>query len=161
VKNLVHLMLLTVISVLLFAVLWPIVAGERRPLVANVCLSHLKQMAISIQMYATDHDDRLPGAKWMDLHVPYSKSEEVLHCPVFEKGVSYGYAFDSRLLNQKTTTVPKPAEAPLVFDSTSLARNSADPFTSLPDTPRHNKTNVVGYLDGHAHRLPPKAQNAP
>lgn len=56
------------------------------------------------------------------------------------------------LAGRSSEKVRKPETIPLVYDSSNLARNAADPFTSLPDPPRHRENRAV-YLD-HEVRIP-------
>lgn len=73
-------------------------------------------------------------------------------CPIVKTehpdGIGYAYnalysaAKQSRIKNQETTM--------LVYESTSIAPNSADPGTSLPTPGRHDGKNNIGYVDGHA-----------
>lgn len=121
------------------------------------CLSNVKQRALALTMYAEDADGRFPNcARWMDATAVYLKAayggEGSLRCPVvFDAG--FGYAFDAARSGAKAPS--RPEAAPLVYDSTSLARNASDRFASLPQPGRHEGGNNVGYADGHAKAVVP------
>lgn len=117
------------------------------------CLSNVKQQAIGVILYSIEHEDQLPIGDWMTSIGPKLKNESVLHCPEVPEGTRYGYAFNSNLLGAKVNRFSDPAEVLMVYDSTSSARSSADPLTSLPPGGRHGtgpKRNTGAYLDGHA-----------
>lgn len=61
---------------------------------ASQCQSHLKQIALGLQQYTQDYDERFPTVKgshhygeysnpwgWADALQPYLKSTEIYHCP--------------------------------------------------------------------------------
>ena len=50
---------------------------------------------------------------------------------------------------RKRGALRKPEKMPLAYDSSNLAKNAADHFTSLPAPSRHPQ-NVVLFADGHA-----------
>jgi len=70
--------LLVVIAILgvLASLLLPALSAAKRRAQATSCLSNLKQFAVALQLYAQDHEDRLPpnadgreealGAKWVE-----------------------------------------------------------------------------------------------
>lgn len=115
-------------------------------------------------MYAGDYDDRLPlRDTWMDAFRPYHKNIGIEHCPGLLSSIAdlnkppYGYAFDSRLSLQFIGKIKEPRGQTFLYDSINLARNTSDPFVSLPDPPREHpatgrstrRYNSIAYLDGH------------
>lgn len=124
----------------------------------SVCASNLKQHLLSAVLYANDHDDTMPLAhNWYTALRPFRKSEE-LRCPTVAEAHenALGYAYDSRMHGVSIYDVPTPATQTLIFESTSVALNTSDPFTSIPIPGRHNGRNSIGYADGHLgfHVLP-------
>lgn len=103
-------------------------------------------------MYAEDADGRFPlGSRWMDATASYLKAaygdENSLRCPaVFRAG--FGYAFNAA--RSRAAIPPRPELAPLIYDSTNLARNASDRVTSLPRLGRHEGKDNVAHADGHA-----------
>jgi hypothetical protein len=73
---------------------------------------------------------------------------------------------NSSLGGRRLAEVPDTAGSPLLYDSTSLVRNAADAYTSLPVPGRHymrparrvrlTRGNVVAYLSGTAAFIPDK-----
>jgi prepilin-type processing-associated H-X9-DG protein len=55
---------------------------------------------------------------------------------------------NTALGGKKWKEVPDAAHTPLFYDSSDLAINAHDGFTSLPSPPRHEGHNNVVYLDG-------------
>lgn len=134
----------------------------------RTCLANVRQSAIAMQTYAQDYDDRLPpAASWMDASAAYaeqsgSKDKTVFHCPAAQvkDPSAYGYAFNTKFALKPISKITNPAVAPLLYDSTNLARNASDAVTSLPSPGRHRSRrfrpggpgpfNIMGYADGHA-----------
>jgi prepilin-type N-terminal cleavage/methylation domain-containing protein len=105
--TLIELLVVIAIIALLAALLFPVFATARAKARQSQCLSNLRQIGMSIEMYATDHDDLYPFAVdptdrytpqiWRDypewqrwipympmLHEvlqPYQKSREIWRCP--------------------------------------------------------------------------------
>jgi hypothetical protein len=133
----------------------------------SICLTNVKQMAMGMQMYAQDYDDRFPLAtSWMDGTVPYSenggvKDKAVFQCPTVTavQPNDFGYAYNSKLAGKPQSKITAPALTQLVYDSSKLQRNASDVVTSLPSPARHRtrgmrrnpgRVNIMGYADGHA-----------
>jgi hypothetical protein len=145
----IEILLVLLIVGVISAVLWPVYTSEG-PSPTTSCISQVKQMILGCLMYSADNDDRLPLAPWMDGTQPYVKNEAILHDPIWKKESvgNYGYAFDSRLFGVDQRKLPN--DRALIYDSTSIARNAADPMSSLPSPGRHKGVNVLGFADGHA-----------
>ncbi len=152
----------------------------------RTCLSNVKQIATGLQMYAQDYDEHLPPASgWMDTTKAFTakgstKEKDVFRCPAAALKVpdAYGYAYSTALAGKPLGKVGKPADAPMVYDSTNLTRSASDAVTTLPSPGRHHgrrgrpgglglggpANNVIGYADGHAKTVSdgtkPDAQSA-
>lgn len=120
---------------------------------------------LGIKMYQQDYDDvSPPSLAWMDTITPYVRNDSANRCPAVSAGGlaygSYGYAFNINLSYLSEAAVDRPAEMPAIYDSSTLQRNAADDFTSLPDPFRHNldERNNVGFEDGHVKALDKEAQ---
>jgi prepilin-type processing-associated H-X9-DG protein len=144
-----------ILAVVLFPVFAPVHTNRR-----TSCLTNLKQDAVANVMYAGDYDERLPTAAWMDLLSPYQKNEDLFRCVSLSKEnkEAYGFAYNSTLFGTKMEATPEPPKMETIYDSTSVARNAADPVSSLPVPGRHGRRNFIAYLDGHAKAVtsPPK-----
>lgn len=142
------------VAVLAAILLFPLTAGDPRSPGAS-CMSNLKLLALANLVYLADYDDRLPDSQtWMDSLVPYTKNEDLFHCPDVKKTnpKAYGYAMNYEMSGKTQKEVAKPELAPLAFDSVLLVRNATSGFYGFPDPPRHNRNNVA-YLDGHVGRI--------
>lgn len=139
--------------------------GRHHPL-RIACISNLKRLGMASLLYAEDWDGRLPQRDtWMDAIRDYHKSGAPERCNEVEfafpdrKDV-YGYAFNSRLSGGKTSDFEPETQQtkPMLYDSSNLARNASDPFSSLPDPPRHGgEMNMVCFFDGHVKGTKPSA----
>jgi prepilin-type processing-associated H-X9-DG protein len=113
------------------------------------CQSNLKQLALGMLMYAQDYDECFPPAdRWSDVIYPYIKNWGILKCPGDPKH-EYGYAFNRALSFKRLGEIPRPAETPLLFDSTLGKKNAADEGISWPSGGRHSGGNSCAFTDGH------------
>jgi prepilin-type processing-associated H-X9-DG protein len=116
------------------------------------CLSNLKQLALAMLMFATDHQERLPNAEgWMSSLEPYLREgamKSLLHCPS-DKEHEYSYALNSGAAGRPLGEFDDPGNTVLLFESNSGRLNAADPVASLCDPPRHGNGNNFAYVDGH------------
>ncbi|CCW34573.1 hypothetical protein CTKA_00407 [Chthonomonas calidirosea] len=133
---------------------------------AESCPDHLRALWNAFNLYAQDWDALPPAAGWMDNQEIVSKvpHNADFHCPAVSNGHDdrYGYAYNEEIagqsLGQKTSLkqLSNAANTPLIYDSTDLAKNATDRFTSLPKPGRHNGIDYVLYLDGHVGAVKPK-----
>ena len=149
---------ITTILVFLIAVFFPVSAGHYAPEWVP-CSVNLNRLGVSSITYSGDYDDRFPLAtNWGDAIKPYVKVASNFKCPgvAEEKRDGFGYAFNSLMSGAKRDEEAD-ASKPFIFDSTSLAWQSSDPFTSLPKPGRHpggdQGKNCIGYADGHVKAL--------
>jgi prepilin-type processing-associated H-X9-DG protein len=138
---------------LIAAILFPVFA-QRKNGHGPRCISHIKQLALGMLIYADANDDLLPLRDlWMDAVQPYVKRPiKDMRCNkvVEEKLPGYGYAFNS-LLERKPSTQVKAAESTIMlYDSINYGKNASDPLLSLPKPGRHDGRNMIAFLDGHA-----------
>ena len=119
--------------------------------------ANLLRLRTGILQYATDNDDILPLADWMDGIVPYlgTEGQSALRRPTAPAG-SYGYALNSTLLGASTHSFASPDAVPMVFESTNLTRNAtaAYPATGLA----RNGGVLTVYLSG---RIDPPSRRKP
>ena len=105
----------------------------------TIDLSHVKQVALAVIMYAADHDDRLPLAKNFKAAIlPYLRDASLLTAPDAPTG-AVSYFLDPRLSGMRTTAIARPAETAMVLEGTPA--KTAFPWAGR--TP-------MGYADGHA-----------
>ena len=151
------------IALIMGIMLFPVFRDANRATTTKHCMANIKVLSQASSMYAEDHEGLMERDKWMDALVPYLEHHEVLHCPVVKEESKedprlYGYAFNSDLSLVDPKGVANPAKVPFLYDSLNLARNTSDPFLSLPNPGRHpggeHGRNVVAYLDGHVRAVP-------
>lgn len=117
----------------------------------NNCISNLKQLSLGLLVYAADSDDKLPPSySWYDSALSRGRGLKLTCSNAQHQNPSaIGYAFDSRLESACVNTTTNPSGRVMIYDSTSIARNPADAFTSLPNPARHASGNAIGHMDGH------------
>ena len=85
--TLIELLVVIAIIAILAAILFPVFARAREKARQTSCLSNLKQIALSVQMYADDWNESLPyyqrpfGWNWYDDIAPYMKNRSITVCP--------------------------------------------------------------------------------
>jgi len=98
--TLIELLVVIAIIAILAAILFPVFARARENARRASCQSNLKQIALSMFMYAQDYDEKLPRSgggfasyynngnpySWADDLQPYLKSTQILQCPSENNG---------------------------------------------------------------------------
>ena len=86
--TLIELLVVIAIIAILAAILFPVFAKARDKARQSVCLSNMKQLGLSMLMYAEDYDETFPqvvdtgsGLGIQERLFPYMKSRDVMHCP--------------------------------------------------------------------------------
>ncbi len=125
---------------LLAAIMFPVFSRAKGKARQTVCLSNVKQVMISMLMYADDHDGHLPNAwTWAEDLAEYVNNEELLQCPLAPMDPS-SYAMAKRWSECKLEDIPDRSKTIIIYDA-------------QPDgTPsfRHNDGMNAGFADGHA-----------
>ena len=62
--TLIELLVVIAIIAILASILFPVFARARSQARKTVCLSNMKQIGLSLMMYAQDYDETYPGAQW-------------------------------------------------------------------------------------------------
>lgn len=103
-KRLLQIVLVIGIVAVVVAVLFPVFATAKMG-GKSVCFNQIRAMAMSLSAYASDFDDRFPNRdRWIDAMTGYSHGQLEFRCPEVAKQHNsnlYGYAFNSRLSNQR------------------------------------------------------------
>lgn len=126
------------------------------------CLSNLAQLARATQMYAADHDDRVPEDLWNDKLMPYLKNEPdadiLFECPVQRRidPTTSGYAMSNLVAGKKLHSQGPLEQTILIFDSLNVQPSAVAPPDAMPSPGRHEhgRTNNEVYADGHTRIVP-------
>ncbi len=163
--TLVEILVVIAILCLLAALLFPGFASAREKARASSCLSNYRQVAVAIQMYAQDNDDKTPanGGSFSGLiqdSVPYIHNATVFTCPddddIEEEGRTGSYRVPSLYQGKPLSCGwinPYVAGEVTTSSNTTLAYEAEQDFTQSPITPtyRHNGGTQMLFFDGHAH----------
>jgi prepilin-type processing-associated H-X9-DG protein len=138
------------------AILLPVFSQAREKARATTCMSHVKQISAAMQMYAQDHDQRLPRwENWCDAVTPYLRSpqgelpRDLFRCPSLRDAPG-GYAYNSWLGAAALDRIPTPAKTVAVFDGTGGWNLAGGPDVTAR---RHNKGAYTAFVDGHVRCL--------
>ncbi len=137
--TLIELLVVIAIIAILAAILFPVFARAREKARQTTCSSNQRQIALSVQMFAQDHEETLPYSVsvWKDI----SADAGVLICPSAGKTLTNGYMYNETLSGASlgdATVIPDPVKTWVTVDARSNA-------TDL----RHSGTAVWSYVDGH------------
>ncbi len=121
-----------------------------RPSYSSSCISNIKQLNLGMLMYALDYDEHLPVPDtWNEELTPYVKYEQVYRCPAEPVKVVPSYGMNRLLGGLNPDNLVSPDKTVLLFDSLP----GKDRFGGrglLPDPPRHDNYQIIGFVDGHA-----------
>ncbi len=131
------------------AMLFPVFARARETARKVQCLSNVKNLAMAVQMYATEYG-AYPGAsgQWCDQLRPYVGGDQVYVCPS-EPDLRSGYAYWGALKGAKVEQVPAPESQLAIFESPK-GWNTYGDLSVMGVAPRHLRGDNYGFADGHA-----------
>jgi hypothetical protein len=138
----------------IFTLLYFSASNAREQAKATICVSNIKQLSLGTLMYSQDYDEVFPlPNSWTDAIIPYTKNEELHHCPSVSDQSLYGYAFNENVVGESLGTISSPQDIVMIFESSSGQKNAQDSMPSLPSPPRHRNRseakNSIGFVDGH------------
>jgi hypothetical protein len=114
------------------------------------CLSNVKNLAMAMQMYASDYGRFPPPKRWGDATVTYinaSVGKRLYRCP--QAPDTFGYAYNGALGGVAANTLADPARVPAIFEA-DAGWNAHGGKELLPIFPRHGGDDNIGFPDGHA-----------
>jgi prepilin-type processing-associated H-X9-DG protein len=129
--------------------LWPWLP-RATPRFPPQCLSNVKNLALAMQMYASDYARFPPPKRWGDATVTYINAgvaKRLYHCP--QASGIFGYAYNAALGGVVANTLADPARVPAIFEA-DAGWNAHGGKELLPPFPRHGGGDNIGFADGHA-----------
>jgi prepilin-type N-terminal cleavage/methylation domain-containing protein/prepilin-type processing-associated H-X9-DG protein len=150
--TLIELLVVIAIIAILAAILFPVFAKAREKARQSSCLNNQRQIAVSILMYAQDHDEELPDASnvWPEINV----DRNILMCPTKGKKVANGYVYNAGLGGMAMGELPNPESTILTADGQHAATTSPLTYDNCAYTvddldARHSNAFVTSFADGH------------
>jgi prepilin-type N-terminal cleavage/methylation domain-containing protein/prepilin-type processing-associated H-X9-DG protein len=136
--TLIELLVVIAIIAILAAILFPVFARAREKARVTTCQSNQRQIVTSLQMYAQDHEEVMPGTAdvWNSVDV----DNAILMCPTAGKNVPVAYIYDDKLAGASLGDFSDPTAVFATADGTT-----SDGAIAL----RHSGQAVFSYLDGH------------
>jgi prepilin-type N-terminal cleavage/methylation domain-containing protein/prepilin-type processing-associated H-X9-DG protein len=146
--TLIELLVVIAIIAILAAILFPVFAKAREKARQTSCTSNQRQIVASMQMYAQDHEEMLPGSAtvWADIKV----DPGVLICPTLGRSVPLGYNYN--LINSGVAlgTMKDPSTEFLICDGLKNTQYNANLAVVGDDIDmRHSGQAIFSYADGH------------
>lgn len=141
------------IGLILYPVFFP-VHGGRELAPTTRCLTNLKVLGVSMEIYISDFDDRYPWVNWDKELEPYHKSRDLLTCPLLAREEKqYGYALNREILGKDAATLSHPEKTVVFFESDALAPDVVANTAAIAAT-RHDGYSNISFADGHAKSVP-------
>ncbi|MEI6501104.1 MAG: prepilin-type N-terminal cleavage/methylation domain-containing protein [Armatimonadota bacterium] len=118
--TLIELLVVIAIISILASILFPVFARAREKGRQAACISNLRQIGLSITMYAQDADEMMTAGRmgtqyWHDLIYPYTHNKQIYVCPS-RKDCLIGYAVNNLVCGQAEGAMFDPAVKILVMD---------------------------------------------
>jgi len=120
----------------------------------NQCMSNVRQMTITVQIYSQDHNGKYPAKDtiWADVNFP----PKTLTCPTYGNSQGNGYGYNQWVSGKSFSSsgIPSPQSLVLLADS---AKPDHLLTANVDIDPRHLNQATMGYADGHVALAPPSA----
>lgn len=114
---------------------------------AYACLSNLKQLGLGAMQFLQDYDLKfaLKAATYQQALLPYTRSEQLFHCPEDKSG-AISYSFNVKLENFPAANIADAAQTVMIYEG----KDGQLEF-------RHNNRAGVCFADGHCQLVTPEA----
>jgi prepilin-type N-terminal cleavage/methylation domain-containing protein/prepilin-type processing-associated H-X9-DG protein len=150
--TLIELLVVIAIIAILAAILFPVFAKAREKARQTSCVNNQRQIAVSILMWAQDHDEVLPDQSnvWPEINV----DRNILMCPTKGKKVANAYVYSYYVGSKALGELSTPSEVVLTGDGQHAATTSPVTYDNIlydaNDVDfRHSNRAVFSFLDGH------------
>ena len=147
--TLIELLVVIAIIAILAAILFPVFARAREKARQTTCTSNQRQIAATVQMYAQDHEECLPGETvWNDIKV----DPGALVCPTLGKSAPNGYVYCAQIAGKSIGAIADPSGTLVTADGAHAATTTtvANVAYSYGDyDPRHSGKWIASFVDGH------------
>ena len=142
------------LGALLVLIGFPVMTSSRPPYQRG--MSSIKQSALALIIYSSDHQDTFPRRRWVDAAAPFAKNDAVFNLgtaadPPDEN--AYFHAFNSHVAGIQLGKVDDPASAVMTFSSTNPRRNAQDPLLTIRPNGLWSNWNLISRVDGSAKRV--------
>ncbi|GEM_PF-223695 len=134
--TLIELLVVIAIIAILAAILFPVFARAREKARQTTCTSNQRQIALSISMWAQDHDEMMP--MYTNVWNSINLDNKVLNCPSASKSLTNSYIYNKRCDSIAIGSV----------DSPDVRWVSSDGANEMLDL-RHSGKTISSYMDGH------------
>jgi prepilin-type N-terminal cleavage/methylation domain-containing protein len=162
--TLIELLVVIAIIGILASMLLPVFAQARESARRAVCTSNLRQIGMALQMYATDHSERVPspgasGREWAAQVLPYIGSTQIFVCPSDTRSAGeptiggtgqapLSYGWNSLFISQNTHGSVSPDGGPLSLNSVSMPTETIMAFDYLnTNAPDEAQVTLPAHLD--------------
>jgi hypothetical protein len=136
------------IPLLLVGMLYPVFSRARESARKTQCLANVKNVAMAVQMYATDYNVLPAAGAWEETLGEYTRSPAVYTC-ADAPGRRSAYAYNLALDRLPAPKLPDPAATLIIFESDRGWNAAGGPELMAP-VPRHLTGDNIGFPDGHA-----------
>jgi prepilin-type N-terminal cleavage/methylation domain-containing protein/prepilin-type processing-associated H-X9-DG protein len=148
--TLIELLVVIAIIAILAAILFPVFARAREKARQTTCTNNQRQIALSMTMYAQDHEETLPSAEtvWKDIAVDAG----ITKCPTKGAAVPNAYVYVASLSGASSGDFLDASKMMMVADGTSSPVAGKIPnicYNGSQLEARHSGKWIAAYLDGH------------
>lgn len=149
--TLIELLVVIAIIAILAAILFPVFAKAREKARQTKCMNNQRQIAMGVQLYTQEHEEKLPAADsmWSSIDVP----KKVTQCPSVGKNETVSYVYDSYCAGKALGDVEGPESVFLTSDGKNDDVASGEyvdvAYNETDFTFPHNNGIIASYVDGH------------
>ena len=142
--------IISAVLLLLLVVLVPPAVGKAKAKVLSIaCMANAQQINLAVIMHAQANTNTCPpAATWCDAVQGNLVLTNAFQCLAADKSHRSHYAFNARLDSLSMDKIKNPAQTVMIFESEG-GWNQSGGSELKPRKPRHGRTIIVGFADGH------------